>query len=134
MGKPASLREIPYFFSDQYDVGIEYSGYAADWDEVVFRGDRASREFLAFWLKDSRVVAGMNMNVWDVHDEIRELIRSRRQVSRVDLADAEIPLSVLGLGVKPSRRAPRRLAPGHPRGERFDPLGPATTCRRLDLA
>jgi 3-phenylpropionate/trans-cinnamate dioxygenase ferredoxin reductase component len=60
---------------------------------VVFRGDPDSREFLAFWLEDGRVVAGMNMNIWDVHDEIRELIRSRRQVSRADLADAEIPLS-----------------------------------------
>jgi 3-phenylpropionate/trans-cinnamate dioxygenase ferredoxin reductase component len=93
MGKPATYAEIPYFFSDQYDVGIEYSGYTTDWDEVVFRGDPDSREFLAFWLEDGRVVAGMNMNIWDVHDEIRELIRSRRQVSRADLADAEIPLS-----------------------------------------
>ena len=48
------------------------------WDEVVFRGDVAAREFVAFWLKDQRLVAGMNMNVWDVSDPIRELIRSRR--------------------------------------------------------
>jgi len=95
MGRPAGYREIPYFFSDQYDTGTEYSGYATDWDEVVLRGDRENREFLAFWLKDRRVVAGMNMNIWDVHDEIRELIRSRRMVRRADLADAEIPLSRL---------------------------------------
>jgi 3-phenylpropionate/trans-cinnamate dioxygenase ferredoxin reductase subunit len=95
LGRPASYGEIPYFFSDQYDVGIEYSGFATEWDEVVFRGDRAGREFLAFWLRDGRVVAGLNMNVWDVHDEIRELIRSRRHVSRTELADAEIPLSQL---------------------------------------
>jgi 3-phenylpropionate/trans-cinnamate dioxygenase ferredoxin reductase component len=93
LGKPAAYGEIPYFFSDQYDVGIEYSGYAREWDEVVFRGDRGGREFLAFWLRDKRIVAGMNMNVWDVHDEIRELIRSRREVSRNDLADPEVPLS-----------------------------------------
>jgi 3-phenylpropionate/trans-cinnamate dioxygenase ferredoxin reductase subunit len=95
MGKPATYAEIPYFFSDQYDTGIEYSGYATEWDEVVLRGDPDSREVLAFWLKDHRVVAGMNMNIWDVHDEIRELIRSRQPVRRVDLADAEIPLSRL---------------------------------------
>ncbi len=95
IGKPASYGDVPYFFSDQYDTGIEYSGHAPEWDEVVFRGDRTSREFLAFWLKDGRVIAGMNMNVWDVHDEIRELIRSRAPVDRAELADAEIPFSRL---------------------------------------
>ena len=95
LGKSARYDDIPYFFSDQYDTGIEYSGHAADWDEVIFRGDRSTREFLAFWLKDGRVVAGLNMNIWDVHDEIRELIRSRRPVSRMDLSDPEIPLSRL---------------------------------------
>jgi 3-phenylpropionate/trans-cinnamate dioxygenase ferredoxin reductase subunit len=95
LGRPAAYKTIPYFFSDQYDTGIEYSGYATDWDEVVFRGDRTNREFLAFWLKDRRVVAGLNMNIWDVHDEIRELIRSRLTVSPADLADQEIPLSRL---------------------------------------
>ena len=109
LGKPASYDEIPYFFSDQYDVGIEYSGYATEWDEVVFRGDRTGREFLAFWLKEKRVVAGMNMNVWDVHDEIRELIRSQGSVSRTDLADPEVPLSrLLREG---SDDAPRPQAP-----------------------
>jgi 3-phenylpropionate/trans-cinnamate dioxygenase ferredoxin reductase subunit len=95
LGKSSGYDTIPYFFSDQYDVGIEYSGYATEWDEVVFRGDRAGREFLAFWLKGKRVVAGMNMNIWDVHDEIRELIRSRQEVARDDLADPQVPLSQL---------------------------------------
>ncbi len=80
LGKPATYDEIPYFFSDQYDTGMEYSGYATEWDEVIFRGDVAAREFVAFWLKDERLVAGMNMNVWDVSDPIRELIRSRRRL------------------------------------------------------
>ena len=78
--KPTSYDRIPYFFSDQYDVGMEYSGYAPKWDEVVFRGDRASGEFIAFWLKDQRVVAGMNVNVWDVNEHIQALIRSRRPI------------------------------------------------------
>jgi 3-phenylpropionate/trans-cinnamate dioxygenase ferredoxin reductase subunit len=86
---------IPYFFSDQYETGMEYSGHATDWDEVVFRGDVAAREFVAFWLKDERLVAGMNMNVWDVSDPIRELISSRRALDPSKLADPDIPLSQL---------------------------------------
>ena len=95
LGQDVSYDEIPYFFSDQYDAGMEYSGYAPDWDEVVFRGDPTEREFIAFWRKDERVVAGMNMNVWDVSDPIRELIRLRRPVDRDDLADPDVPLSQL---------------------------------------
>ena len=95
LGQEVSYDEIPYFFSDQYEAGMEYSGYATEWDEVVFRGDVAGREFIAFWLKDERVVAGMNMNVWEVSDPIRELVRSRRPVDRGDLADPGIPLSQL---------------------------------------
>jgi 3-phenylpropionate/trans-cinnamate dioxygenase ferredoxin reductase subunit len=74
---------------------MEYSGHAADWDEVVFRGDVAAREFIAFWLKDERLAAGMNMNVWDVSDQIRELIGSRRALDRDQLADPDVPLSQL---------------------------------------
>jgi 3-phenylpropionate/trans-cinnamate dioxygenase ferredoxin reductase subunit len=95
LGKPASYEEIPYFFSDQYDAGMEYSGYATEWDEVVFRGNVAEREFIAFWLKDGRVIAGMNMNVWDVSDPIRELIRLRRAVDPRALADPQVPLTKL---------------------------------------
>jgi 3-phenylpropionate/trans-cinnamate dioxygenase ferredoxin reductase subunit len=95
LGRDVGYDEIPYFFSDQHDAGMEYSGYATEWDEVVFRGDVGAREFIAFWVKDERVVAGLNMNVWDVSDPIRELIRSRRPVSSRDLADADVPLSQL---------------------------------------
>ncbi|MGH2986178.1 MAG: NAD(P)/FAD-dependent oxidoreductase [Solirubrobacterales bacterium] len=95
LGEDVSYDEIPYFFSDQYDAGMEYSGYATEWDEVVFRGDVDAREFIAFWVKDEQVVAGMNMNVWDVSDPVRELIRSRRRVSSRDLADPDVPLSRL---------------------------------------
>jgi 3-phenylpropionate/trans-cinnamate dioxygenase ferredoxin reductase component len=76
LGKPAAYDRLPYFFSDQYHVGMEYTGYAAEWDEVVFRGNPGEREFIAYWLHDGRVVAGMNVNVWDVADDIKELIRS----------------------------------------------------------
>ena len=95
LGKPASYDEIPYFFSDQYDVGMEYSGFTRSWDEVVFRGDIPGREFVAFWLESERVVAGMNVNVWDVNEPIRELIRSRHTVDRRMLADPDVPLDGL---------------------------------------
>jgi 3-phenylpropionate/trans-cinnamate dioxygenase ferredoxin reductase subunit len=83
---------VPYFFSDQYDVGMEYSGFARTWDRVVFRGDPASREFIAFWLAEDRVIAGMNVGVWDVTDAIQRLIRARVAVEARRLADADVPL------------------------------------------
>jgi 3-phenylpropionate/trans-cinnamate dioxygenase ferredoxin reductase subunit len=95
LGQDVAYDEIPYFFSDQYDAGMEYSGYATDWDEVVFRGDVPGREFIAFWLTDGRVAAGLNMNVWDVSDPIRELIRSRQPVDRKHLADPDFSLADL---------------------------------------
>jgi 3-phenylpropionate/trans-cinnamate dioxygenase ferredoxin reductase subunit len=92
LGKPASYERLPYFYSDQYDVGMEYTGYAAEWDEVVFHGDPASREFIAFWLRDGRVQAGMNVNVWDVTDTIAALIQSRKVIPADRLRDADVPL------------------------------------------
>jgi 3-phenylpropionate/trans-cinnamate dioxygenase ferredoxin reductase subunit len=86
---------LPYFFSDQYDAGMEYAGLALGWDRVVFRGDPASREFIAFWLQDGRVVAGMNFNVWDVTDAIQQLIRSRATVDDTRLSDPDVPLDSL---------------------------------------
>ena len=92
LGDEAGYERLPYFFSDQYDVGMEYSGYAIDWDEVVFRGSRDSGEFVAFWLQDGRVVAGMNVNVWDVNQHVQELIRSRARVNTSELADPDTSL------------------------------------------
>jgi nitrite reductase/ring-hydroxylating ferredoxin subunit len=93
-GKPYD--RVPYFFSDQYEVGMEYAGYATRWDEVVLRGDPASREFIAFWLADGRVAAGMNVNVREVTDRIQDLIRSRVEVDPRRLADPDVPLDELG--------------------------------------
>lgn len=97
MGKDVTYDPVPYFFSDQYDLGMEYAGYAApgEYDQVVFRGDPATREFIAFWCKDGRVVAGMNVNVWDVTDEIQRIIRTRARVDPSRLADATVPLTEL---------------------------------------
>jgi 3-phenylpropionate/trans-cinnamate dioxygenase ferredoxin reductase subunit len=92
LGRAEPYDRIPYFYSDQYDVGMEYAGYATAWDEVVFRGDPKTREFIAFWLAGERVVAGMNVNIWDVNEPIQALIRARRPVDRRRLADPDIPL------------------------------------------
>ena len=92
LGQAVPYEKLPYFFSDQYDVGMEYTGLATDWDQVVFRGNPAGREFIAFWLKDGLVQAGMNVNVWDVTDPIGELVRSRRPVDVARLADPGVDL------------------------------------------
>ncbi|MFD6419351.1 NAD(P)/FAD-dependent oxidoreductase [Streptomyces sp. NPDC060194] len=94
LGQDVAYDRVPYFFSDQYDLGMEYSGYAppGSYDQVVVRGDTGKREFIAFWLKDGRVLAGMNVNVWDVTDGIQDLIRSRRPVDPHSLADPTTPL------------------------------------------
>jgi 3-phenylpropionate/trans-cinnamate dioxygenase ferredoxin reductase component len=95
LGRTEPYDRLPYFFSDQYDVGMEYSGFARTWDRVVFRGDPASREFIAFWLSGDRVVAGMNVNVWDVTEPIQRLIRGRVAVADRRLADVDTPLEEL---------------------------------------
>jgi len=95
LGEPDVYDRLPYFFSDQYDVGMEYAGFARTWDRVVFRGDPATREFIAFWLLEDRVVAGMNVNVWDVIDPIRRLIRERISVEDRRLADPDVLLEDL---------------------------------------
>jgi 3-phenylpropionate/trans-cinnamate dioxygenase ferredoxin reductase component len=92
VGAATPYARLPYFYSDQYDLGMEYSGFAATWDRVVVRGDLAAREFIAFWLKDQRVVAGMNANIWDVTEPIQALIRGGLPVDPARLADPGIPL------------------------------------------
>ncbi|WOC14455.1 NAD(P)/FAD-dependent oxidoreductase [Gordonia sp. MP11Mi] len=83
---------LPYFFTDQYDLGMEYRGHASGHNDVVVRGDTATREFLAFWLADGAVVAGMNVNIWDQGDAIAELIASGRTVDVDRLGDPNVPL------------------------------------------
>ena len=97
LGHAVPFGHLPYFFSDQYDVGMEYTGYARTWDRVVFRGDPATREFVAFWLAGDRLLAGMGVNVWDMVDPIQRLIRERVAVDARRLADPEVPLDALTL-------------------------------------
>src|SRR5512132_615778 len=92
LGRSLPYARLPYFYSDQYDLGMEYSGLAASWDRVVVRGDLATRQFIAFWLQEQRVVAGMNANVWDVTESIQALIRGGWPVDPARLADPDLPL------------------------------------------
>ncbi|MEU3604764.1 FAD-dependent oxidoreductase [Streptomyces sp. NPDC035033] len=97
LGQDVSYDRIPYFFTDQYDLGMEYSGWAppGSYDQVVVRGDTGKREFIAFWLKEGRVTAGMNVNVWDVTEPVQKLIRSRATVDPDALCDPSVPLESL---------------------------------------
>jgi NADPH-dependent 2,4-dienoyl-CoA reductase/sulfur reductase-like enzyme len=97
LGKEVAYDRVPYFFSDQYDLGLEYSGWAppGTYDEVVIRGDAGKREFIAFWRKDGRVLAGMNVNVWDVTEPVQRLIRAGTRVDAEALSDPRVPLESL---------------------------------------
>jgi 3-phenylpropionate/trans-cinnamate dioxygenase ferredoxin reductase subunit len=95
LGVVTPYDRLPYFFSDQYDVGMEYLGHAPEWDRVVFRGEPATREFIAFWVKDDRVAAAMNVNVWDVTEALRHLITSQQAVDDERLRDPDVPLDQL---------------------------------------
>ncbi|PZT74965.1 MULTISPECIES: NAD(P)/FAD-dependent oxidoreductase [unclassified Streptomyces] len=97
LGQDVAYDRVPYFFSDQYDLGLEYSGWAppGSYDQVVIRGDAGKRTFIAFWLKDRTVLAGMNVNVWDVTEPIQKLIRAGRPVDPDALADPSVPLESL---------------------------------------
>ena len=97
LGRSVSYDDIPYFYTDQYDLGMEYSGFGplARGAEIVYRGDRARREFIAFWVAEGRVVAGMNVNVWDVNEAVQGVIRRGNSVDPRRLADPGVPLEEL---------------------------------------
>lgn len=87
---------LPYFFSDQYELGMEYVGYSEAGDAVTVRGDLDTREFIAFWHRDGLVTAAMNVNVWDVVEDLKAIIEARRPVSAAQLADPDVALAALG--------------------------------------
>ena len=97
LGQPVSYDRVPYYYSDQYELGMECAGLPTPgtYDQVLYRGDPAALEFIAFWLANGAVVAGMNVNVWDVQGDIQSLIRSARPIDPTRLADPQIPLTDL---------------------------------------
>ncbi len=98
LGQDETYDPVPYFYTDQYDLGMEYSGDVGPegFDKIVYRGDRSTREFVAFWLRGGRVVAGMNVNVWGVTDDVQALVRSGQAVDADALADPDRPLQQAG--------------------------------------
>ncbi len=97
LGQPVSYDRVPYFYSDQYELGMECAGLPEPgrYDQVVYRGDPnpSTLEFVAFWLSRGTLIAGMNVNVWDVNDDIQSLIRSGRQLDPSRLTNPDIPLA-----------------------------------------
>jgi 3-phenylpropionate/trans-cinnamate dioxygenase ferredoxin reductase subunit len=94
LGEPVSHDPVPFFYSDQYDWGLECSGYvgAGRDDRVVYRGDPAAGAFIAFWLAGDRLVAALNVNVWDVTPSIQQLISGGHRVDERLLRDPDVPL------------------------------------------
>ena len=96
LGQDVSWNKLPYFFTDQYDLGMEYTGHAppGSYDDVVLRGDVPGRAFQAFWLREGRPIAGMHVNLWDDGiAPIEELVKSGRTVDPARLADPDVPLN-----------------------------------------
>lgn len=94
LGRGSAYDEQPFFYTDQYDLGMEYVGYTEPdgYDRVVLRGDVAGLRFMAFWLSEGRVLAGMHVNTWDATGPITELVSGGRTVDADRLADADVPL------------------------------------------
>ncbi len=96
LGGHAEYDALPYFFTDQYDLGMEYVGHAPGYHRAVFRGNVDGREFTVFYLgSDDRVLAGMNVNIWEGLDDIKALIRSKTPVAADRLSDQRVPLGEL---------------------------------------
>ncbi|MDN5821726.1 MAG: FAD-dependent oxidoreductase [Brachybacterium sp.] len=85
LGEQVSYDEVPFFFSDQYDVWMEYTGAVLPGAELVVHGDLDARRFVAFWMRGGQVTAAMNMGLKDVPDAVTPLIHGGEQVSDRDL-------------------------------------------------
>jgi 3-phenylpropionate/trans-cinnamate dioxygenase ferredoxin reductase subunit len=95
LGQNLEYRKVPYFFSDQYELGMEYNGFAPRWDQVVYRGDLEGREVVVFWLDAGVPVAVMNVNVWDVSEPITALVAAKKAVDPARLGNPSIDLASL---------------------------------------
>jgi 3-phenylpropionate/trans-cinnamate dioxygenase ferredoxin reductase subunit len=85
LGQDVAYDWQPYFYTDQFDFGMEYVGHGSATDDVEIRGSLESGEFIAYWLDGDVVTAGMNVNIWDVNDKLRELVGTT--VDREQLTD-----------------------------------------------
>lgn len=94
-GGAESYTRLPYFFSDQYDLGAEYVGHSQLGDSVATRGDLEGREFIAFWHRAGVVTAAMNVNVWDVVEDLRAVVSVQAPIDLVRLTDPNVPIGDL---------------------------------------
>jgi 3-phenylpropionate/trans-cinnamate dioxygenase ferredoxin reductase subunit len=94
-GNDNVYQRVPFFYSDQYDMGMEYAGWPVPWERVVFRGDPADGAFLAFFMDGDHVVGGANVNIWDINPQIQTLIRTATPVKDEALADPDVDLAGL---------------------------------------
>jgi len=94
-GEHTAYTRLPYFFSDQYDLGLEYVGYSQPGDDLVVRGSLADRELVAFWHRDGVVSAAMNVNVWDVVEDLKAIVEGGARQDPARLADPDVPLADL---------------------------------------
>jgi 3-phenylpropionate/trans-cinnamate dioxygenase ferredoxin reductase subunit len=89
LGGDAVADHLPYFFTDQYALGIEYVGHPGPegFDRVVVTGDAEGpveqRVLRVWWLRGDRVVAGMHVNDWDAIDRVRELVGTEANESEL---------------------------------------------------
>jgi NADPH-dependent 2,4-dienoyl-CoA reductase/sulfur reductase-like enzyme len=97
LGQEVSYDEVPYVYSDQFEIGMEFAGYPPliQGATLVYRGSKESKEFIVFWLVEGRVIAGMNVNVWDVSDDIKGVIQRANVVDQDALANPDVPLAGL---------------------------------------
>ena len=96
LGDGAPFDALPYFFSDQYDVGMEYVGLHAPTDRLVLRGRPEERRFHAFWLGgDGHMTAAMHVNEWDSIEPLKQLVADGAAVEPERLADDAEPLEAL---------------------------------------
>jgi 3-phenylpropionate/trans-cinnamate dioxygenase ferredoxin reductase component len=97
-GERTPYTRLPYFFSDQYDLGMEYVGYGQPDDDLVVRGSLYDRELIAFWHRDGVVSAAMNVNVWDVVEDLKAIVAGGARQDPARLADPAVPLADLASG------------------------------------
>lgn len=92
LGGDAPYTRQPYFFSDQYDLGLEYVGHVSEYDELVIRGSFTERVVTAFWIRENTVVAGMHINDWDAIEPIKRIVGRQ---ARPELRDPTTELAAV---------------------------------------